>query len=62
MMTTNTLVNMIGVNTIKVTDVRLEESECSVRKIVVEAQPHKNSQRHCPYCNDGKRLPKYDTC
>ena len=62
-MTINTLVkNLIGVNNIKVTNVRLVESDCSVRKIVVEAQPHKNSQGRCPYCDDGKKLSRYDSC
>lgn len=62
-MTIKTLVkNLIGVNTIKATGVHLEESDCGVRKIVVEAQPHKNNQNRCPYCNNGKKLPGYDSC
>ena len=61
MMTINTLVkNLIGVNNIKMKNVRLEESDCSVRKIVVEVQPHKNSQGHCPYCNGGKSARESD--
>ena len=62
-MTTNTLVkNLIGVNKVKVNNASFKADDKGVKKIIVEVEPHKNIQGRCPYCNDGKKLPKYDSC
>ena len=62
-MTVNTLEkNFIGVNKIKVNDTRCEVNADGVKKIIVQVEPHKSVQRLCPYCKDGKKLPKYDSC
>ena len=63
MMTINTLVkNLIGVNKVKVNNASFKTDDKGVKKIIVEVEPHKNIQGRCPYCNDGKKLPKYDSC
>lgn len=63
MMTVNKVIkNLIGVNDIKVKDVNFDISDQGVRKLIVDVEPHKNKQHQCPYCNNGKRLPKYDSC
>lgn len=63
MMTINTLVkNLIGVNKVKVNNASFKTDDKGVKKIIVEVELHKNIQRRCPYCNDGKKLPKYDSC
>ena len=36
----------------------LEESDSGVRKVIVDAQPHKNLQNRCSYCNNGRKLPE----
>lgn len=63
MMTVNKVIkNLIGVNDIKVKNVNFDISDQGVRKLIVDIEPYKNKQHHCPYCNNGKRLPKYDSC
>lgn len=62
MMTVNTILKkVIGVNDIKVKDVHLNELENGVNKLIVDIQPYQNRQCRCPYCKNGKKLPKYDS-
>jgi transposase len=63
MMTRNKLIKkLIGVNDIKIKDVNFVVKDNGVKKIIVNVEPFKNKQQRCPFCKDGKKLPKYDSC
>lgn len=61
-MTVNTVVKKaLGVKSMVVNSMELTETEKGESKLIVRARPHKNKQCRCPYCNNGKRLPVYDS-
>lgn len=53
--------NLIGVNNIKIKNVNFIENYNGVKKIIVDVEPYKRNKQRCPYCNNHKKLPRYDS-
>lgn len=61
-MTVNTVVKKsLGVKEMVVNSLELTETDAGEAKLIVRGRPYKRNQCRCPYCNDGKRLPIYDS-
>lgn len=61
-MTVNTVIKeALGVKAMVVNSLELIETNAGEAKLIIGARPHKRKQCRCPYCNDGKKLPRYDS-
>lgn len=61
-MTVNTVVKKaLGVKEMVIESLELTETNAGEDKLIVRSRPYKNQQCRCPFCTDGKRLPRYDS-
>ena len=61
-MTVNTLVKkFLGVKDVVIESCELTETVRNEDKLIVHVRPHKRMQCRCPYCSNGKKLPRYDS-
>ena len=61
-MTVNTLIKkFLGVKDIVIKSYELIKTARNEDKLVIYARPYVSKQCRCPYCSDGKRLPRYDS-
>lgn len=62
MVTANNLIKMIvGVKDVKINSFDIVENEDGIEKLTVDVTPHVNKQCRCPYCDNHKKLPRYDS-
>ena len=61
-MTINTIIKkFLGVKDMVVESYELTKTSYGEDKLVISARPYNNKQCRCPYCDNKKKLPKYDT-
>ena len=61
-MTVNTVVKKsLGVKEMVINSLELTETDAGEAKLIVRGRPYKNKQCRCPFCNDGRKLPRYDS-
>ena len=61
-MTVNTVVkNILGVKEVVVESCEVSQNLRGEAVLTVQVHPYKRVQCTCPYCNNGKKLPRYDS-
>ena len=50
-----------GVNEIRINSLNLDKTVDGSDKLVIHVEPYRSKQCRCPLCNNGKKLPRYDS-
>lgn len=50
-----------GVNEIRINSLNLDKTADGSDKLVIHVEPYRSKQCRCPLCNNGKKLPRYDS-